>query len=224
MRAGNLFCYFQRQCIVRFGWVNSQNRNLVVLSGPRARLRTLPQAGRGASPWSTKERFRMLGWRLAWALLCRPTPKPFYAWRNLVLKAFGARVSGRPLIASSATIQIPWHVELEDRSCVGEKAVLYSQGRIVLRKRCTVAQECYLSAGTHDFSDPQLPLVTGEIVIGEEAFIGARAFVHAGVHVGAGAVIGACSVVTKDVTEWTIAAGNPCAPIRRRVFGNREDR
>jgi len=178
----------------------------------------MPRAARFRSPWSLKARIGMFLWRLAWALLCRPTPKPLYRWRNAVLSTFGASVSGAPFVASSATIQIPWHVELEDRACVGDKVVLYSLGRIALRRRCTVAQESYLCAGTHDFSDPQLPLVTGEIVIGEEAFVGARAFIHPGVHIGAGAVIGACSVVTKDVSEWTVAAGNPCAPIRQRSY------
>jgi len=166
----------------------------------------------------------MLAWRFVWACLCRPTPKILYRWRNLVLSAFGARISGAPFVASSATIQIPWNIELEDGSCVGDKVVLYSLGRIVLRKRCTVAQESYLSAGTHDFSDPRLPLVVGEIVIGEEAFLGARVFVHPGVHVGEGALIGACSVVIDDIPEWTVAAGNPCVPIKHRGFGSRPQR
>jgi acetyltransferase-like isoleucine patch superfamily enzyme len=36
-----------------------------------------------------------------------------------------------------------------------------------------------------------------------------------GVHIGSNSVIGAGSVVTKDIQEWTIAAGNPCHMIRR---------
>jgi maltose O-acetyltransferase len=36
------------------------------------------------------------------------------------------------------------------------------------------------------------------------------------VQIGARAVIGACSVVTKDVPDDVIAAGNPCRVLRPR--------
>ncbi len=52
--------------------------------------------------------------------------------------------------------------------------------------------------------------------IGADVWIGQGALVKAGVNVGVGAVIGAGSVVTKDVAPYTIAAGNPCKPIRLR--------
>ena len=61
-----------------------------------------------------------------------------------------------------------------------------------------------------------MPLVTAKITIGEDAFIGARAFVLPGITIGARSVIGACSVVTRDVPENVIAAGNPCQVLRPR--------
>ena len=35
-----------------------------------------------------------------------------------------------------------------------------------------------------------------------------------GVHIGSNTVIGAGSVVTKDIPDWVVAAGNPCKVIR----------
>ena len=61
-----------------------------------------------------------------------------------------------------------------------------------------------------------MPLVTAKITIGEDAFVGARAFVLPGVTIGARSMIGACSVVTRDVPENVIAAGNPCKVLRAR--------
>ena len=50
-----------------------------------------------------------------------------------------------------------------------------------------------------------------------------------GVHIGNNVVIGAGSVVTKDIPDWSIAAGNPCKVIRkiteddrRKLFHNEE--
>ena len=50
-----------------------------------------------------------------------------------------------------------------------------------------------------------------------------------GVHIGNNVVIGAGSVVTRDIPDWSIAAGNPCKVIRkitdddkRRLFHNED--
>ncbi len=56
----------------------------------------------------------------------------------------------------------------------------------------------------------------GPIEIGNSVWIGDDAIVLAGVKLGDGAVIGAGAVVTKDVPPFTIVAGSPARPIRRR--------
>ena len=53
------------------------------------------------------------------------------------------------------------------------------------------------------------------ITIGDGAWIGAGTIILPGITIGKYAVIGAGSVVTKDVPDYTIAAGNPCRPIRK---------
>lgn len=168
------------------------------------------------SPWSVGFRARMLAWELAWPLLCRWTPKPLNPWRLAVLRVFGARIEGTPFVHQRARIQIPWHVELRDRSCVGDRANLYSLDRITLEAGALAAQESYLCTGTHDLNDPEWPLITAPIVVGERAFVGARAFVLPGITIGARAVIGAGSVVTRNVAAETTVAGNPARPVEKR--------
>lgn len=55
------------------------------------------------------------------------------------------------------------------------------------------------------------------VTIGHDVWIGHGAIVLPGVTVGTGAVIGAGSVVTRNVAPYTIVAGSPARPIRRRV-------
>ncbi len=43
-----------------------------------------------------------------------------------------------------------------------------------------------------------------------------------GVHIGDNVVIGAGSVVTKDIPDWCVAAGNPCRVIRKITEADRE--
>lgn len=53
-----------------------------------------------------------------------------------------------------------------------------------------------------------------EITIGDNVWIGGSSIVCPGVHIGSNVVIGAGSVVTKNIPDWCIAAGNPCKVIR----------
>lgn len=178
--------------------------------------RTFTQENAYASPWSRREQIGMLLWEWTWRLLCAWTPKPLNRWRLFWLRTFGAKLEGCPFVHQRARIQIPWNLELGDRACLGDGANAYSLGRITIGARATVAQEVYLCAGTHDFARAELPLQTAAICVGEDAFIGVRALVLPGVAIGARAVIGGGSVVTRDVPEGVIAAGNPCRVLRPR--------
>lgn len=53
-----------------------------------------------------------------------------------------------------------------------------------------------------------------EIVIEENVWLGYGVRVLKGVHIGKNSLIGACSVVTKDIPDNVVAAGNPCKVIK----------
>lgn len=133
-----------------------------------------------------------------------------------MLKIFGAHLSGMPFIHSTAKIQIPWNLTMRHRACLGECANAYSLGKIEIQESATVAQEAYLCTGTHDFKDPSLQLITKPITVGKNAFIGARAMILPGVSIGNQAIVGGMSVVSKDVSDHKIVAGNPAKNIGER--------
>jgi len=174
------------------------------------------QASQFASPWSMNERILHILWEVCWCLLCAWTPKPANPWRLFWLGVFDAKIHGTPFVHQRARIAIPWNLTLHNRACLGDRANAYSLGEIEIGERAVIAQEAYLSTGSHDFSEPALPLVVAKITIGEDAFVGARAFVLPGVTIGTRAIVGACSVVTHDVPANVIAAGNPCRVLRTR--------
>ena len=175
------------------------------------------QASPFESPWAFSDRIAQALWEICWFLFCRWTPKPLNPWRLFWLGVFNARIEGTPFVHQRARIAIPWNLTLRDRACLGDRANAYSLGEIDIGQRATVAQEAYLSTGSHDFSQSGLPLVTAKITVGDDAFIGARAFIMPGVTIGARSVVGACSVVTKDVPPDVIAAGNPCQVLKHRA-------
>jgi len=64
-------------------------------------------------------------------------------------------------------------------------------------------------------SQNDLP-IKGDTIIGNDVWIGQNATILPGVHIGDGAIIGANSVVGGNVNPYTIVAGNPAKPIRKR--------
>ena len=178
--------------------------------------KVLTQASRYLSPWPLKNRLGRLAWNIVWSCLFRTSPKPLYAWRRLLLRLFGCRIEGRPCVSPYARITMPWNLRLGDKATLADRCEIYNLDSVCLGPRVTIAQEAYLCAGSHDFEHPYMPLTTAPITVGEDAFIAARAFIMPGVTVHRGAIVGACAVVTKDVDECLIVAGNPARMIGRR--------
>ena len=159
-------------------------------------------------------------WRITWFLCCSWTPKFFNPWRLLVLKLFGGKISGVPFVHASTKIQIPWHIKLHHRACLGENVVAYSLGIIEVGEGATVAQESYLCAGTHDFANPNMQLITKPITIKKNAFLGVRSMILPNIVIGENSVVGAQAVVTKNVPANEIFAGNPAQKIGERKISN----
>ena len=59
------------------------------------------------NPWPIWSHLLLAIWKISWLLLCYWTPKFLNPWRLLVLKLFGANISGIPFVHGSARIQIP---------------------------------------------------------------------------------------------------------------------
>lgn len=81
----------------------------------------------------------------------------------------------------------------------------------------------FLERLTHNFNQIDIPMreqglsqVSKRTIIGNDVWIGRQVLFMAGKCVGDHVVIGAGSVVSKDVSEYMVAAGNPIRVIRDR--------
>jgi acetyltransferase-like isoleucine patch superfamily enzyme len=83
-----------------------------------------------------------------------------------------------------------------------------------------VGPNCSFYSGTHPL-DPALrnglrgPESGKPIVVGEDCWFGGGVTVCPGVTIGRGVTVGAGSVVTRDVEDFVVVAGNPARVIRR---------
>lgn len=175
----------------------------------RPRLEAIPTP-------NLKDKSRRLMWRIVEATLYRWSPVPLHGWRCFLLRLFGATVGRGAHPYPSARIWAPWNLRLGSVSSLGPDVICYSVGPITVEEYVTVSQGAYLCAATHDYRDSAFPLVVGAIWIETGAWVAAEAFVGPGVRVGRRAVVGARSVVTKDVSDGTVVAGNPARQIGLR--------
>lgn len=102
-----------------------------------------------------------------------------------------------------------------------------SNAEIVVKQKVTIGNRVMIGGGTRIYDSDFHPIdykkrietpnagLCAPIEIRDDAFIGAYSTILKGVTIGRGAVIGAGSVVTKDVPDYEIWAGNPARFIRK---------
>lgn len=178
-------------------------------------------ANRKMQKYSGKENIKRAIWAIVYPLF-RYSPRTFFGWRRLLLRIFGAKIGCKVNIYNSATIFMPWNLEIGDWSSIGEYVFVYNPGKVVIGSFSTVSHRAHLCAGTHDYTDPAMPLLKLPITVGDQAWLCTDTFIGPGVNIGEGAVAGARAVVVKDVPPWTIVAGNPAKPIKKRIIRNKE--
>jgi len=170
------------------------------------------------SPHSMANKLARVAWGFVWLTLYRPSPKVLHGWRRFLLRLFGARLGHGAHPYPSARIWAPWNLEMGDHSCLAWDVDCYCVAKVSIGAHATVSQYSYLCTASHDFDQPNMPLTTAPIAIGEGAWIAADVFVGPGVTVGEGAVVGARSSVFEDVEPWVVVAGSPARFIRPRVL------
>lgn len=97
---------------------------------------------------------------------------------------------------------------------------------------CTMLDVAKITIGDNCFMAPNVAIYTAghpihpdarnsmyeygiPVTIGDNVWIGGNVVICPGVTIGSNCVIGAGSVVTRDIPDWSIAAGNPCKVIRK---------
>ncbi|KFY44120.1 hypothetical protein V495_03622 [Pseudogymnoascus sp. VKM F-4514 (FW-929)] len=91
---------------------------------------------------------------------------------------------------------------------------------ITIGARTLIGPNCSFFAASHPL-DPFLrngtqgPELGAPITVGEDCWFGGNVTVLAGVTIGRGSTVGAGSVVTKDVPEFVVVAGNPARVLKK---------
>jgi len=166
--------------------------------------------------FSLNNKLRRLVWGISWTILCRWTPNPMHNWRISILKLFGAEIGNSNFIYPDCKIWAPWLLKTGDVVTIASGVEIYNPGGITLGHHAILSQDCYICGATHDYNTINFTYLKKKIIIEPYVWICAKAVVLPGVHCYEGAVLGAASVATKDLSEWTVYAGNPAHNVKKR--------
>ena len=113
-------------------------------------------------------------------------------------------------------------IEIGSRSGIGKHCRVPNNIKIgdnvMMGPRCWI-----LDTSTHRYDRTDIPMIDqGSIdsgkrtIIGDDVWIGRECLIIGGKKIGSHTIIGARSVVSKDIPDYVVAAGNPIRVIRQR--------
>lgn len=122
------------------------------------------------------------------------------------------------------------HVEMGDFSYCGMR---FTSMHSKIGKFCSISWDVTVGGANHDYRrvtthsmlyNPQFGMVQEPLydrfldtcIVGNDVWIGAGAKINRGIKIGDGAVVASGAVVTKNVDPYTIVAGVPARPIKKR--------
>jgi acetyltransferase-like isoleucine patch superfamily enzyme len=117
-------------------------------------------------------------------------------------------------------------LRIGDNVNIEQNVHLICHSRLTIGNDVSITGHCAIVDVTHPYADVHDPMKIGNrildedsfVEIGDGCFLGFGALIMPNVRIGKYCVIGAHSVVTKDVPDYSVVAGNPAKIVRRYDF------
>lgn len=110
------------------------------------------------------------------------------------------------------------HIEVGKNFFANYNCTILDVAKVIIGDNCQMAPNVAIYTAGHpvhpDSRNSAYEYGIG-VTIGNNCWIGGNSVICPGVRIGDNVVIGAGSVVTKDIPDWSLAAGNPCKVIRK---------
>lgn len=133
--------------------------------------------------------------------------------KNIILTAFDMRKEQR------------FHpqIEIGNNCVIGKCMHITAVGNIKIGNNVLTGRNCLITDNSHgyinreemDIAPISRNLSHKDVVISDNVWIGENVCILPGVKIGIGAIIGAGSIVTKDVPDYCVAAGNPAKVVKK---------
>jgi maltose O-acetyltransferase len=113
-----------------------------------------------------------------------------------------------------------YEIRIGNNSGIGINNVV--PNNVKIGENVMIGPDVLMLSNNHKFDNINKPMIQQgldeqkEIIIGDDVWIGQRVIITPGKKIGNGVIIGTGSVVSKNIPDYAIAAGNPIKIIRFR--------
>lgn len=144
----------------------------------------------------------------------------FFELKRYILNVAGAKIGKGVKICSSVTIIGNGDLEIGDYCWIGPKTFISTTKPAIIKigKNVDIAPMTYLGTGSHRVNPYGSRIAgdgfSGDINVGDGVWICAGVFLLPNSNVGSMTIVAPCSVVKGNISEFKLAAGNPCKVIK----------
>ena len=128
-------------------------------------------------------------------------------------------------------IEPPFRCDYGSNTYIGENfyanfdCIILDVAEVHIGKNCLLGPKVCIYTPVHPY-DAEIRAMGIEmgnpVTIGDNVWVGGNAVINPGVNIGNNVIIGSGSVVTRDIPDNVIAAGNPCRVIRPVTDGDKK--
>ncbi len=112
------------------------------------------------------------------------------------------------------------NLEIKSGTLIGNHSHIVCTKEVLINQNVLIADKVYISDNLHGYKHLNTPIHSQEIVqiatveIGENSWIGENVCII-GAKIGRHCIVGANSIVTKDISDYTVVVGSPAIPIKK---------
>jgi putative colanic acid biosynthesis acetyltransferase WcaF len=155
-------------------------------------------------------------WYLVNAFVFKSYIFPFYKFKVLLLRLFGASIGSNVIIKPNVNIKYPWHLFIGDNVWLGESSWIDNLVKVEIGDNVCISQGAFLLTGNHNYSKKSFDLIAKNIVIKDGVWIGAKAIICPGVVCESHSVLSVGTIASKNLKAYTVYSGIPAKPVRER--------